>query len=40
MPLIIKIILGAWILCTVAILVLTATAADYDPRWEEDDDDR
>ena len=36
MPLIIKIIFAAWILCTLAILILTARATDYDPRWDED----
>ena len=36
MPLIIKIVFAVMLLSAVVILVLTATAADYDPRWDED----
>lgn len=40
MPLAIEILFGVMLLSAVAILIMTAGAVDYDPRWEEDDDDR
>lgn len=36
MPLIIKIVFAVLILSAVVILVVTAKAVDYDPRWDED----